>query len=85
MPQDAGIISVYPTVTAQDSTTGDYVALAEGDVILVEGTANFEQRSWDYLDKNGFVPVFPGATELKVINNTSSKNLLFTVSYGIDG
>jgi hypothetical protein len=82
VPQDAGAISAYVTAISADLSP---LAANSASVSQIDSTNN-NRRQYDPFPP-AFVPLVPEAVSLSLINNfpAGGPNIVFTVSFGIDG
>lgn len=82
VPQDAGVISAFVTAISSDFTPiGQFKAV----VLQVDQTSN-TRRSYDAFP-HAFVPIVPETASLNLLNELGGggANILYSVSFGIDG
>ena len=82
VPQNAGVISAYVTaITSDFSALGQFKAV----VLQVDQTAA-TRRSYEAFPAK-FVPIVPEASSLNLLNKLGGggANILYSVSFGIDG
>jgi hypothetical protein len=80
IPPDAGVNSVYFTISAALFTT-----ILQGQILAVQrGPTGQTQKAGNYDIINQWWPVSPGATHIRIFNNTAVQ-ITVTPSWGIEG
>jgi hypothetical protein len=77
VPQDAGVISVYVTVSA-------VAPFAEFGALVIMNNGAFTLKTYDPRDFPDWVPLSPGTTQIQLVNNTIA-DIKFSITFGIDG
>ncbi len=85
IPQNAGVISLYTTVAV---TSGFGIIIPQGTALIQQRAIGNSVRLYDALDMS-WVPIIPQAQTIGLQNTfpvaPGSPNLVFTLTFGIDG
>jgi hypothetical protein len=82
IPLDAGVISVFVTVS---TIAGSSAVIAENDIQVAQQTGGTTQKTYDPRDFPEFVPITPGADVVTIFNNNAAQTYQVSVTFGIDG
>jgi hypothetical protein len=93
IPQDAGVISVFITVAADNVFGGTYQAqgtapvIPDDNVVALIRANGADQASFDPRAFNGWIPLIPGAATIDLINGMAAgqPSVTFSIWFGIDG
>lgn len=82
IPDGAGIISVMVTIASSGASEG--MSIPEQAVVVRQSTGGIVLKSYD--PRSGlFIPITPGVQELTVSNLSATLDMVFNVTFGIDG